>query len=58
MVVVPEPAVKGCGALGAVSVDRTVGPAAEKGPDEAFSLAVGYRCRLRLILLVGSERFG
>src|SRR5947209_15574804 len=41
MVVVPEPAVKGVGALGAVAVDRAVGPASEEGADEAFGFAVG-----------------
>src|SRR2546423_1638249 len=41
MVVVPEPAVKGCGALCAGGVDRAVGPAAEHGADEALGLAVG-----------------
>src|SRR5215218_3516642 len=43
MVVVPEPAVKGCGAFGAVAVDRRVCPAVEHGADEAFGLAVGLR---------------
>ena len=41
MVVVPEPAVKGCGAFGAGAVDRAVGPAGEEGADEAFGFAVG-----------------
>jgi hypothetical protein len=41
MVVVPEPSVKGCGAVVAVAVDRAVGPAAEHGADEAFGFAVG-----------------
>src|SRR4029453_5326063 len=41
MVVVPEPAVKGCGALGTGAVDSAVGPAAEQGADEALGLAVG-----------------
>src|SRR5215216_4197603 len=41
MVVVPEPAVKGCGAFGAGAVDGAVGPAAEQGADEALCLAVG-----------------
>ena len=41
MVVMPEPSVKGCGAVGAGAIDRAVGPAAEKGADEPFGLAVG-----------------
>src|SRR5215210_4720139 len=41
MVVVPEPAVKGGGAVGAVAVDGAVGPAAEQGADEALCFAVG-----------------
>src|SRR5215217_3409819 len=41
MVVVPEPAVKGCGAFGAGAVDGAVGPAAEQGAEEALCLAVG-----------------
>ena len=41
MVVMPEPSVKGCGAFGARAVDGAVGPAAEKGADEPFGLAVG-----------------
>ena len=41
MVVVPEPAVKGGGALRAGAVDRAVGPAAEQGADEALGFAVG-----------------
>src|SRR5918994_1789406 len=41
MVVVPEPAVKGCRAFGAGAVDGAVGPAAEQGADEALCLAVG-----------------
>src|ERR1019366_3300240 len=43
MVVVPEPSVKGCGALGAIAVDRAVGPATEHGADEALCLAVRLR---------------
>src|SRR6059058_3660561 len=43
MVVVPQPAVKGGGALCAGGVDRAVGPAAEHGADEALGLAVGLR---------------
>ena len=43
MVVVPEPAVKGCGAFLACGVDRAVGPAAQEGADEAFGFAVGLR---------------
>src|SRR5713226_2243408 len=41
MVVVPEPAVKGGGALVARAVDRPVRPAGEQGADEALGLAVG-----------------
>src|SRR5579872_1528910 len=41
MVVVPEPAVKGFGSVGARTVDRAVGPAGEQGADEAFCFAVG-----------------
>src|SRR5919202_750061 len=41
MVVVLEPAVKGCGAFLAVAVKHAVGPAAEQRTDEALSLAVG-----------------
>src|SRR2546427_12816994 len=41
MVVVPEPAVKGSGALGAVAVDGAIGPAGEQGADESLGLAVG-----------------
>ena len=40
MVVVPEPAVKGGGAFGAGAVDGGVGPACEKGADEALGFAV------------------
>jgi len=43
MVVVVEPAVKGCGAFSAGCVDRAVGPAAEHGADEAFGFSVGLR---------------
>src|SRR4051812_13145264 len=43
MVVVPEPAVKGRGALWTCAVDRAVGPAGEHGADEPFGLAVGLR---------------
>jgi hypothetical protein len=43
MVVVPEPAVKGGGALGAVAVDRAVGPARQQRADEALGLAVRLR---------------
>src|SRR6476620_7932747 len=43
MVVAPEPAVKGGGALGAGGVDRAVGPAGEHGADQALRLAVGLR---------------
>ena len=43
MVVVPEPAVKGCGAFAVGAVERAVGPAGERGADEAFGLAVGLR---------------
>jgi hypothetical protein len=43
MVVVPEPSVKGCGALLAVAVDRAVCPAAEHGADEALGLPVCLR---------------
>jgi len=38
MVLVEEPSVKGCGALAAVAVERTVGPAAERGVNKAFVL--------------------
>jgi hypothetical protein len=41
MVVVVEPSVKGCGAFGAVAVDRAVGPAVEHGADQVFGFAVG-----------------
>jgi hypothetical protein len=41
MVVVEELSVKDCGALGAVAVDRAVGPAAEHGADEPLCLAIG-----------------
>src|SRR4051794_41279115 len=41
MVVVVEPSVKGCGAFGAVAVERAVGPAGEHGADETLGLAVG-----------------
>ena len=41
MVVGPEPAVKGAGAFAASAVDGAVGPAVEKGADEAFGFAVG-----------------
>jgi hypothetical protein len=40
MVVVMDPAVKGCGAFVACAVDRSVGPAGEHGADEAFGFAV------------------
>jgi hypothetical protein len=40
MVVVPEPAVKGGGALAACAVDGTVGPAGKQGADEAFGFPV------------------
>jgi hypothetical protein len=43
MVVVPEPAVKCGGPFGAGAVDRSIGPAAEQGADEALGLAVGLR---------------
>src|SRR5919108_3836895 len=43
MVVVPEPAVKGGGALFARAVDRAVGPAGEQRADEALRLAVRLR---------------
>src|SRR5438552_8808451 len=43
MVVVPEPAVKCGAALGAVAVDRSIGPAAEHGADESLGLAIGMR---------------
>src|SRR5215212_1919852 len=43
MVVVVDPAVKGCGAFFAVAVERAVGPAAEHGADEAFCFSVGLR---------------
>src|SRR5947209_4029537 len=43
MVVVPQPSVKGCGAVVAVAVDRSVGPAAQHRADEALCLAVGLR---------------
>src|SRR4051794_9402318 len=43
MVVVPEPAVKGCGAFSVGAVDRAVGPAGEHRADEAFGFAVGLR---------------
>src|SRR6188474_290879 len=41
MVVVLEPAVKGCGSFCAVAIERGVGPAAEQSSDEALGLAVG-----------------
>src|SRR5664279_3723793 len=41
MVVVPEPAVKGCGAFLAGAVDGAVGPAVGECADEAFGFAVG-----------------
>src|SRR4051794_19727910 len=55
MVVAPEPAVKGCGALGRGAVDRAVGPAAQHRADEALGLAapvaqdldVGHTRRVR-----------
>src|ERR1700730_2689393 len=43
MVVVPEPAVKGAGALVAVAVDRAIGPATQHRANEALGLAVGLR---------------
>src|SRR5437763_11233161 len=41
MVVVPEPAVKGCCPFGAGAVDGAIGPAPEQGADEPFGFAVG-----------------
>src|SRR5712692_5137598 len=43
MVVVPEPAVKGCGAFSARAGDGAVGPAGEQGADEALCLSVCLR---------------
>src|SRR5215218_6184091 len=43
MVVVPEPAVKGCRSFAAGAVDGAVRPAAEEGADEALGLAVRLR---------------